>query len=89
MLSIRLQLTNMKVEITRVELLMLCRQAVNNSSSIALKNHLSKFPGCVERKPFINGDHYRLCEAWAVNQTEHELFIFYGQFYETIKLIEL
>jgi hypothetical protein len=77
----------MKVEIDRFDLLNMIRSTVTEFDALA-KNINTRHPGSVEHIPFLNGSRYRLCESWAKEQTDHELFIFYKLYSPSIKLIE-
>lgn len=76
----------MNVELQRVDLLNLCKQAAHQVSG---KNALDKHPfkEAFERVSFVNGYFYKLSIIWANAQTDEKLFEFYQYHQPNIKLI--
>jgi hypothetical protein len=70
----------MKVEIERPELLLLCR-------GIEIKGPVVGFAQHFEKRPFVNGTHWRLTEAFLNTATDEQLFDLYSTHSETIKLL--
>jgi hypothetical protein len=74
----------MIIEVTREDLLLLCREIAKVNSPIKGKPFFEAF----QRRDFINGFHYRLSESFALEATDEQLLEFCTYHSQTIKSIK-